>query len=644
MLQAIRDKLTGWLVWFVVGLIVIPFAFWGIESFRTGGGDPVVVKVGDQEITQSQFRAAYEQRYQQFQAMMGERFRADQFDQNRFRQAVLDDMTQEATMRQFVRKSGYRASDAALFKTISTIPAFQDKGQFSTEAYKAALSSKGLTPERFEAQLRDSVEIDQIREAVIETAFVTPSDVAQAYRLATQQRDLSYAVLDAAKYVPQIEVTDEQIKSRYETDKSRYMAPERIKLSYVELSAETLPKAEAPSKDVLQVIYNAEKDARFTTAEERKARHILVSFGTDKAVSRKKADELLAKLKGGADFAELAKTSSDDPGSKTQGGDLGWIKRGQMPDKFEKPLFGLAKTGELTGPVETEFGWHLIRLDEIKPVKVRPFEDADVQTELAELYRTRESQKRFQEATDKLEQLAFENSASLDAITKDLGLQVQTTDWLTRAGGPGIAANDAIKQAAFSKEVVSDGDNSKPIVVSPGKVVVIRKAQYEAPRQKALSEVIDLVRADVKADAARAKALSEAQQMAAAARAGRPLAELAAARSLTVKAAGLVRRDNNVEDKAVVDALFRLPRPKTGAVSATDIALANGSVAVVVLGAVKDAETPAGAAPDVAREQSQLRDAVAGAEFAGYRKSIEQRIKVKVENPPVSDAAPTPES
>ncbi|TXH05095.1 MAG: hypothetical protein E6R07_05735 [Nevskiaceae bacterium] len=644
MLQSIRDKLTGWIVWFVVGLIVIPFAFWGIESFRTGGGDPVVVKVGDQEITQSQFRNAYEQRYQQFQAMMGERFRADQFDQNRFRQAVLDDMTQEAMLRQFVRKSGYRANDAVLFKAISGIPAFQEKGQFSADAYKAALASKGLTPERFEAQLRDSLEIDQIREAVIDSAFVTQPDVALAYRLDNQQRELSYAVFDPARYAAQVEITDEQVKSRYETDKSKYMAPERIKLAYVELSADSLPKAEAPSKDVLQVIYNAEKDARFTTAEERKARHILINFGADKAASRKKAEDLLAKLKGGADFAALAKTESDDTGSKAQGGDLGWLKRGQMPEKFEKPLFGLAKAGEIAGPVETEFGWHLIRLDELKPVKVRAFEDADVQAELTELYRNRENQKRFQEASEKLEQLAFENPASLEAVTKALNLPVQTTDWLTRAGGPGIGANDAVKQAAFSKEVVGDGDNSKPIALAADKVVVIRKAEYEAPRQKALNEVIEQVRADLKADAARAKAQTEAQQMAAAARAGRPLAELAAARGVTLKAAGLVRRDNATEDKTVLAELFRLPRPKTGDVSAADIALPNGSVAVVVLAQVKDTELPAGVAPDVDRQKTQLRDVVAGGEFAGYRKSIEQRVKVKVVNPPVSDAAPTPES
>ena len=645
MLQEIRDKLTGWLVWVVVGLIGVPFALWGVESFFTGSTDPVVVKVGNQDITQSQFRAGYEQRYQQFQAMMGERFRADMFDQNKFRKAVLDDMTQESMMRQYVRQAGYRAGDAALLKYLSSIPAFQKDGQFSTDAYRAALSRQNLTPQKFETQLRDSLEIDQIRQAIVDTSFVTESDVVEAYRAANEQRALSYAVLDVAKYLPQVTVTDDQIKSRYETDKAKYKAPERIKLAYVELSMEALAKTDAPSADVLKVIYNAEKDSRFSTPEERKASHILVAFGADKAEAKKKIEEYAAKLKSGANFADLAKSVSDDTGSKAQGGDLGWIKRGgMMSDQFEKPLYALDKVGAISDPVQTQYGWHLIRLNEIKAAKTRAFEDPSVQTELADLYRQRELQKRFQEQTDKLEQLAFENPASLDAVTKALNVQVQTTEWFTRAGGDSIAANDAVKQAAFSKEVVGDGDNSKPITLAPGKVVVIRKAEYEAPRQKPLTEVIETVRNDLRNEAARAKAQTEASQMAAAARVGQAPAELATARGLTLKAPGLVRRENSTEDRALISALFRLPRPKQGSVSASDIKLANGDSAVVVLTAVQDAPWPATDATAVSNAQQQLRDGLAGAEFGSYRKSIEKSIKVKVVNPPVQEAAPTPES
>ena len=642
MLQAIRDKTTGWITWFVVGLIVVPFAFWGIESFNTGGGDPVVVEVGSQEIRQSQFQAAYQQRYQQLQQMMGERFRADLFDQKLFREAVLNDLKQESMLRQYSHDAGYRATDATLVNYLSTIPAFQVDGKFDTEAYKAALSRVGRAPEVFEAELRDSLTIEQMREAVVNSAFVTPAETAQAYRLREQQRWLSYAVFDSSGYAAKVNVTDEQMKSRYESDKAKYMAPERIKLAYVELALDTLPKVEAPATDVLKVIYDAEKDSRFSTAEERRARHILVNFGADKDAARKKIEGLAAQITAGQDFAAIAQANSDDPGSKGSGGDLSWVRRGQMVEKFEKALFALGKAGEVSQPVETEFGWHLIRLEEIKPAMTQAFESAEVQRQLIELYQTREQQRHFQEKSEKLEQLAFENNASLEIPAKELGLSVQTTDWITRAGGPGIASIDAVKQAAFSAEVVKDDENSKPLPAGDNRVVVIRKAAYEAPRQKTFEEVVDAVRADTIAAAARAQAQADAAEVLKQVKAGTPLADAVKARGVELQSPGLIKRNQPGVDRAIVDALFKLPRPTPPAAQFKDVSLANGNVAVIGLSAVQDGVFDPNAGESV-QAQGQLREVLAGNEFAGFRKQIEDTIKVKVVNALAEEAAPQPE-
>jgi len=459
MLQQIRDRTSGIVAGFIVALLIIPFAFFGIETLNSGGGDPVVAKVGSQKILQSQYKNAYDQRYQQFMGLMGENFRADQFDQNRFRQMVLDDMTQEAMLRQYAEKNGYRANDAIVFQYLSRVPAFQREGKFDTETYKAALARQGLSVEKFESQVRTSIAIDQMRESVLDTAFVTDADLMQTWRLANQERVVSYALFDIAGYLPRATVTDEQLNARYADNKAQLMEPERVRLAYVELSLDGLAKTSAPDKDVLKAIYDAEKEARYTTQEERRPSHILVNFGADKSAAKKKIGDIAAQLKSGKSFAELAKANSDDTGSKAGGGDLGWNKRGQMPESFEKVLYKLNK-GEVSEPVETEFGWHLIRLDDLKPSVVRPFEAADVQKELTELYQNRELQKRFQEQSEKLEQLAFETPGSLDAVAKELNLSVQTTDWFTRAGGAGIAANEGVKQAAFSAEVLNDGENS----------------------------------------------------------------------------------------------------------------------------------------------------------------------------------------
>jgi len=267
MLQNIRDRLTGPFVWFIVGIIVIPFAFFGIETFRTGGADPTVVKVGDQKITQSQFRAGFEQRMQQLQQLMGENFRPEMFDQARFRQTVLDDMVQEALMRQHVRKAGYRASDAALRGTISTIPAFQEDGKFSAEAYRSKLAAQGYTPARFEAQLRDGIVVDQLREGLLDSAFVPQAGAAHAFRVDQQQRWLAYAVFEASRYQAQVTVEPAQVEERYEQQKARFQSPERLRVAYIELALDALPPAAAPEADYLRSIYEAEKAARFTTTE-----------------------------------------------------------------------------------------------------------------------------------------------------------------------------------------------------------------------------------------------------------------------------------------------------------------------------------------------------------------------------------------
>lgn len=638
MLQSIRDRTSGLVAGFIIALLAIPFAFWGVQSFTNGGGDPVVAKVGGEKIKQSQFRRSYEQRYQQYLQLMGENFHADQFDQGKFQQSVLDDMTQESMLRQYTDKAGYRASDAALFNAIAAIPAFQTDGKFNTETYRAALARQGLTPARFEAQLRQSLEIDQMRETITDTAFMPPVEREQLMQVAAQQREISYALFDVAKAAATINVSDDAVKQRYETDKSQYMAPERIKLAYVSLSPDALPTAAAPSADVLKVLYDAEKQGRFTTAEERKARHILIKFGADKAAAKKKAEGIEAQLKGGADFAALAKADSEDTGSRIKGGELGWLKRGQMPDSFEKVLWDL-ESGEISDPVETEFGWHVIQVEEIKPGTVKPFDDPSVQKELTELYQNREKQKHFEELSDKLDQLAFENPASLDPVAEALGLKVQTTDWFTRAGGDGLAANDAIKEAAFSQEVLKDGENSKPIAISATELVVIRKAEYDAPRQRSLAEVSADVRKTLESEQARLKAQTDAKALLAAVKGGQSLADAAAAAHAEFKDPGALRRDNKTEDDALLDAAFKLPHPKDEQPSYGMATLSDGNVAVLALRKID--LPPADSIP--AGATAQFDQLAAGLEFESYRKRIGDAIKVKIVNPPKAEEPGSPD-
>ena len=636
MLQTIRDRLTGPFVWFIVGLIVIPFAFFGIETFRTGGGDPTVVKVGDQKITQSQFKAAYDQRMQQLQAMMGENFRSDLIDRNRFRQTVLDDMIQESMLRQHVRNAGYRAADSMVYDSISAIPAFQVEGKFSAEAYRARLIAQGYTTTRFEGQLRDSLVIDQMRDRILNSGFVPPAGAAQAFRIDEQQRSVAFATFPASKYLAGVEVDKAAVQKRYEEKKASYQSPERMKAAYLDLSLETLPPAPAPTADYLKAIYDEQKKSRFSTPEERKVRHILVNFGADKAAAKKKAEQLAEQISKGGDFAALARASSDDPGSKAKGGELGWVRAGQMVEKFEKAMFALPK-GQLSEPVETEFGWHLIQVEDIHEANTKAFESAEVQAELLKIYRQKDAEHRFAELSEKLEQTAFESPNALDAAAKATGLTVQTSDWFTQGEGQGLFATPALRQAAFAEDVRANGENSRPLPAGPSHVVVLRKAEYEAPRPRALEEVEAQIRDELKLEGARARAEADAKAVADEVKAGKSLEAAARTRKADYKDAGAVKRSATGVDAKVLEAAFRLPRPAAGSVVAEQAKLANGDLAVVVVSGVQDGDWAAAPVADQAREASKLRDATAGAEFSAYREDLKKRLAVKIVNPPAAE-------
>lgn len=344
------------------------------------------------------------------------------------------------------------------------------------------------------------------------------------------------------------------------------------------------------------------------------------------------AEGILTRLNAGEDFAAVAKEHSEDPGSKDKGGDLGWVKKGMMVPDFETALFAM-KDGELVGPIETDFGWHLIRLDEIKAPTVRSFDEADVQSELLDVYRKREDEKRFQELSTRLEQLAFE-STSLEPVASDLGLEIATTDWFTRAGGSGISAIEGVKNAAFSAEVLTDNENSKPIPINADALVVLRKFEYEAARQQPLEEVRELIRALVSHESMAKLAQETADALVASVKGGQSLTTAAQSKDLTVGFEGEIVRGDAKLDAAVTRAAFRMARPTAGSVRVEAVPVRGGDVVVLALSAVDEPPKPDPERPGADEAAKRMRESLAGAEFLGYRKAIEQVVTVKVVNPP----------
>jgi peptidyl-prolyl cis-trans isomerase D len=640
MLQTIRDRMTGPVLWIIIGMLIVPFAFFGIQSLQgSGGADPTVAEVGGVKITQSQFRSAYQRAYQELQQRLGDSFRADTLQQTQLRDSVMKGLIEDLVLQQYTRSTGYRVDDAGLRDYIESLPYFQDNGHFSADHYKAALSSVGQSPEQFEAQARQRLPVDQLRGAVLDSAFIVPLEGQNEWKLQHQQRVFSYVKFDPAQYLPGVTVSDDQVQQRYQQKKDSYKTPERVKLAYVELALDQMPKATPPGSEEMKSVYEARKASLFSTPEQRSASHILIAFGADKEVSRKKAEDLYAKIKAGADFAELAKANSDDPGSKSKGGDLGWVKHGEMVPKFESALYALSKVGDVTEPVETEFGWHLIKLDQLKPAQTQSFDDPAVQKQLLDLYQQHDAVVRFNDASTKLEQMSFENSASLEPVAKALNLQVQTTDWFTPKGGGDIAANQAVIAAAFSPDVLKDENNSKPIALDPQHLVVVRKAEYEAPRQQQLAEVADQIRIELKNEAVQAKTRDAAAALLKSVNEGQTFEAATKAANLSVTSPGPVQRDNKDQPAALLSAVFKMPHPAAGKLGYGEANLDAGVIAVVALSAVNDPVPQSTDANDIRSAGTQLRNARAGSEMSAYRAEVEKQIAIKTMAQPVTGDA-----
>ncbi len=647
MLQTIRDRMSGPIVWGIIGFLVLLFAVWGIgvQSFIGGGANPTIAQVGGVKITQSQYRNAYNRSYQQLVQMMGSSFSPDKIDMSKFRQGVLNDILRNTLLSQYAKREGYRASDRAIYSYLTTIPAFQDNGHFSATTYRQMLARNGMNPDQFENQVRDSLRVEQLRGTVLDTALIVPKQAQAVWQINHQSRDFTSVVFDPKQYASQIEISDEQVQKRYDSNKAKYIAPLKIKLAYVELAQDKLASATPPSQDVLKTIYDVQKASRVTAPEERKASHILIPFGADAVAAHKKIEAIAAQLKHGASFAALAKADSQDPGSKDKGGDLGWVKPGMMDPAFEKVLFALSKSGDVSAPVKTKFGWHLIKLDKIRPSRTLAFDDPQVQKQLLQTFNSKESAKLYQEDSDKLSELAFENTASLAPVGKALGLKVQTSAWLTRKGSSGIFAKKQVLDAAFSDAVLKDGENSKPIQLGPADLLVIRKVDEQPQHQQSFDAVKDKIRQQLLTEAETEKARAAAQSLLQALKKGQPLAAAAkaAGASSVTPLTGITRQ--KPLGQTLLNAAFKLPKPAAGKPSLSLVDLDKGKVAVLSLDAIHEpkAQAPGQESSAFVTAAGQLNNGLAGAQFDAYRGYMKSQIKIKMEATPQTANAQNPD-
>ncbi len=479
------------LVQIVLLLIILPFAFFGVDSYNQATKGKTPASVNGTDVTLQDYDNAMRQQQARMRQMLGDTFDANLFETPEIKKAVLDSLIGQKLLVQRAKAAGLTVTDEQVAEIIGGIEAFQVDGKFDKKRYETVLSNKQMSPLMFEAQVREDILAQQMQEVFAQNGFAANSTVDHIIRLNEQKRMVSVAQLPFAQFLAQVKVDEAAVKQYYDKNAKEFEVPEQVKVAYVKFSAGNL----AAKIDVLpadaQTYYN-EHSKEFGTPEQRQAAHILITVdakasAAEQDAAKTKAEQLLAKVKQApASFADLAKQNSQDPGSAANGGDLGFFGQGQMVKPFEDATFAL-KAGEISGLVKSDFGYHIIKLLAIKPAQTPAF-DA-VRDQIMAKLREQKANDKFAELADKFNNAAYEQSDTLKAAAELVGAQIEQSDWLKKSDAGNGIWNAKLLQAVFSDDVMKNKRNTAAIEVGSNTLVAARLLEHKPATVRPLSEV-----------------------------------------------------------------------------------------------------------------------------------------------------------
>lgn len=586
MLQSIRDNAKGWIAYLIVGIIIVPFALFGINQYFEGGGELNAAIVNGEKIPVRDVQNQLRQLQQQFGGQLPEGM------EESLKQTALETAINQKLVEQKIREDGYRASNEEVREAIATIPVFQKDGKFDPETYSAFLQMQGQSPAGFELQVRNDLSRQQLQAAVMDTAFIPKAEMETYQALRNQQREVETFTLKTADFSDQVQITDEQIAGYYEQNKAAFMTEERVQLSYVEVKSDALASDVAVDEATLQAWFEENAD-RYVQPEERIASHILVSVEdpSKDAAAKERIDALYAEIQAGSrTFEEVASTDSDDKLAAEKQGQIGAIFAGDWGPEFERTAFSLP-AGEMSEPVKTEAGYEIIRIDEVKPAVQKTF--AESRAEVESDYRREQAEEAFLDKAETIGRIAYEQDGDLAPAAEAVGLSVQQTDWMTRLQGAGIATNAAVRDAAFSDDVLNAGKNSELLELGDGHAVVVRIANHEPARQKPLDDVREDIRTILLAQEARTMTAQKGEELLEKLKAGSSWDALNSSGlgdATSVQKPGLVGRHDGKLVPEVAEQAFAMNKPADGQVSWSSVAQANGDYTIIALRSVKAGE------------------------------------------------------
>lgn len=646
MLQTLREKTSGWIAIAILGMLIVPFAFFGVNNYFSNRVDTWIARITTKpgwfgtgigaktiDITPDDFHTRFEQYRRQVRSQLGAKYDSDTFDTPTTRRQVLDQMLQGDLLNLAAEQDGLVVPDREIQNLIMAAPEFQTAGKFDPTQYQMLLSQlqPPMTPRQYEAAKRQELLGGMLPNEIFASGLASDAEMDAYLRLSAQKRDVRWlevvAPADSAAAPSDAEVT-----AWYNGHTAQYRSPEQVALEYLELDGTSMTVPTSVDEATLRQRYDDQKK-RFIEPEQRQASHILIKLPANSNASAEKAAQakaaaLAAQARArGADFAALARANSDDIGSKALGGDLDWISPGVTLKPFETALYAL-KPGQISDPVRTTEGWHVIQLRDVRPGKQIPFEQvrADLERESLEGERERV----FSDRSGKLVDLTLKDPTTLAPAARELGLTVQKTMPFPRGGGTGIAADPKVLRAAFAPAQLDEGDSSDPIEIGPNHIVVIRVAEHQLAKPMPLAMVRERVIADIQADRRATAIKAAADGLLARANKGDTLEAIAASSGSQVQVATAVDRTASAPAASIVSTAFHLPRPQNAQAHAGLAKLASDRYALVEVSRVEDGDLR-GMDPatrgSLRKQYGQMRAAV---EARAYVDALRKRFQVEV--------------
>ena len=569
MLTKIREKAQGAFAWGILILICVPFALWGINNYLDTGKEAAVASVGDKDFYQRDVNKAYEQYSQNLQGLG--------IDEQAVKAQALQKLIKDEVLLQYVHAEGLVVTDDEARDFIKGLPYFQVDGKFSDKQFKSLLSSQRISSAEFVSRIKNALIMEQFQHSIVDSSFATQYDVESFFKIQNQLRDVDYVTVpvQALKEQP----TTDEISAYYQQHQDLYSTPEQVSVESVALSLEDIAKKVVVTDEKLKAFYEEQKD-QFTTPERRKISHIL--FMVNDKITEKQALEKALKAKqdlASKDFSALAAEVSDDKLTAKKGGDLGLFNVGVMEKAFEESASTL-KLGEVSNPVKSAFGYHLIKVTELVPGDIKSFDS--VKNEVTLAYQKAQAENAFYEAGQKLTEMSYEHPDNLQTVADALNVSVQKSALFTKEKGEGIAADEKVRNAAFSEEVLQ-GNNSTPIELGADRLVVVRLLEHKVAAKRDLNEVKQDVAAVLSKEKAQSLTVQKAQQIKERLQAGESIQVVATENKLEIKAEkGLVRGKNKLPEQ-LNEAVFKAAKPVGGRPSIFIAVLPSGEQVLVSL-------------------------------------------------------------